>query len=179
MTVLKAIITSAARAFALIGGVMLLLLVVMTILSVIGRGINAYGLGPIPGDFELVEFGSALVIFWILPWAQVRHGHVAVDVLARHFPPKLNRIIAMISQVLIAVMAVFIARQLTLGFFDKLHYGEMSFILMMPVWWGYAAVLPGVYLWVLTALMTLVLSVMAVMTGQPHNPIAEADHDQP
>ena len=165
MTYFNKITTAAARAFALIGGAVLLLMVVMTILSVIGRGINAYGLGPIPGDFELVEFGSAFVIFWILPWAQISNGHVAVDVLARHFPKSFNRIILVISQVLILVMAVFIARQLTLGFWDKFQYGEMSFILMMPVWWGYLAALPGAYLWVIVAGLTLTQAVLGNPIG--------------
>ena len=159
MTYFNKITAATARAFALIGGAVLLLMVVMTILSVIGRGINAYGLGPIPGDFELIEFGSAFVIFWILPWAQISNGHVAVDVLARHFPKVINRIIAMISQMLILVMAVFIARQLTLGFWDKFQYGEMSFILMLPVWWGYLAALPGAYLWVIAVGVTLTQAV--------------------
>ncbi len=165
MTYFNKITAATARAFALIGGAVLLLMVVMTILSVIGRGINAYGLGPIPGDFELIEFGSAFVIFWILPWAQISNGHVAVDVLARHFPKALNRVIAVISQILILVMAVFIARQLTLGFWDKFQYGEMSFILMMPVWWGYLAALPGAYLWVITASLTLTQAVFGHPMG--------------
>lgn len=159
MTYFNKITTATARAFALIGGVVLLLVVGMTILSVIGRSINAYGLGPIPGDFELVEVVSAFVIFWILPWAQISNGHVAVDVLARHFPKTLNRMIAVISQMLIVVMAIFIARQLTLGFWDKFNYGEMSFVLMMPVWWGYLAALPGAYLWVVAACLTLTQAV--------------------
>ena len=166
MTYLNKITAATARAFALIGGAVLLLMVVMTILSVIGRGINAYGLGPIPGDFELVEFASAFVIFWILPWAQISNGHVAVDVLARHFPKALNRIIEVISQSLIVVMAVFIARQLTLGFWDKFQYGEMSFILMMPVWWGYLAALPGAYLWVVAAVLTLSQAVLGNQTAE-------------
>lgn len=165
MTYFNKITTAAARAFALIGGVVLLLMVVMTIISVIGRGINAYGLGPIPGDFELVEFGSAFVIFWILPWAQIKNGHVAVDVLARHFPKMLNRTVAVISQMLIVAMAFYIARQLTLGFMDKLNYGEMSFILMMPVWWGYLAALPGAYLWVVAAIVTLTEAVRGCEGG--------------
>ena len=149
-----------ARGAALIGGFVLIALVVMTILSVIGRGINAYGLGPIPGDFELVEYGSAFVIFWILPWCQINHGHVAVDVLARHFPLWLSQLVKIISQALIFAMSIYIARQLSYGFLDMLAYGETSFILQMPVWWGYAACLPGAYLWAITALFTLVQSLM-------------------
>ena len=72
----------------------------------------------------------------------------------------------MISLSLIVVMAVFIARQLTLGFWDKFQYGELSFILMMPVWWGYLAALPGVYLWVVSAGLTLSQAVLGNQTAE-------------
>ena len=61
---------------------MLICLVALTIMSVAGRTINAYGLGPIMGDFELVEHGTAFVVFCSLPLCQMRYGHVAVDVLS-------------------------------------------------------------------------------------------------
>ena len=157
---------------------MLLLMVVMTIISVIGRGINAYGLGPIPGDFELVEFGSAFVIFWILPWAQISNAHVAVDVLARHFPKKFNHVVTWVSQGLMLIIAGLVAYQLTLGFSDKLNYGEMSFILMIPVWWGYLAVLPGAYLWVLAALIGLFYSIL-IKPDYDKPDYDKPDHDKP
>ena len=56
-------IEASAKFFALCGGIMLILLSAMTIISVFGRTINAYGLGPIQGDFELVEHGTAFVVF--------------------------------------------------------------------------------------------------------------------
>ena len=49
-------------AFALAGGCMLIVLALLTVISVIGRTINAYGFGPIQGDFELVENGTAFVL---------------------------------------------------------------------------------------------------------------------
>ncbi|MCE2517558.1 MAG: TRAP transporter small permease [Alphaproteobacteria bacterium] len=142
-----------ARQLAKLGGIVLLLLAVMTVISVIGRGINAYGFGPIQGDFELIEHGTAFVVFCALPYCQMRFGHVSVDVLARHFPYPLSWGIALISQLAMMVMAFVICRQLYLGMMDKLNWGETTFIIQFPVWWGYAASLPASMLWVVCAAM--------------------------
>lgn len=143
-----------AKKFALMSGLVLLGLVILTTVSVIGRSINSFGLGPIPGDFELVEHGGAFVVFWALPWCQMRYGHIGVDSLTRHLPYLLNGVIAMASQLALFVMSVFVARQLGLGLLDKMNWGETSFILQLPVWWGYAAALPGAWLWVATTVVT-------------------------
>jgi TRAP-type C4-dicarboxylate transport system permease small subunit len=171
LTTLITWINQAARVSALIGGLVLIALMLMTVISVIGRGINAYGIGPVPGDFELVEYGSAFLIFWVLPWCQMRHGHVAVDVVARFFPKILSTLINAVSHVLMLIMAVFIARQLTIGCLDKISDGETSFILQMPVWWGMAAALPGAWLWMITALITLIMAVMPSLKGAGHDTV--------
>jgi len=171
LTTLITWINQAARVSALIGGLVLIALMLMTVISVIGRGINSYGIGPVPGDFELVEYGSAFVIFWVLPWCQMRHGHVAVDVVAQFFPKILSTLINAISHALMLIMTVFIARQLTIGCLDKISDGETSFILQMPVWWGMAAALPGAWLWMITTLITLIMAVMPSLKGAGHDAV--------
>ena len=141
-----------AKQFAKIGGIILLALAVMTVLSVTGRAINAYGFGPIDGDFELIEHGTAFVVFCSLPYCQMRFGHVSVDVLARFFPYALSWAIALISHMAMCVMAFIISRQLYFGLLDKYSWNETSFIIQFPVWWGYAASFPASILWVLSAL---------------------------
>lgn len=145
-------IDATAKAFALCGGGVLIMLSILTILSVFGRTINAYGFGPIQGDFELVEHGTAFVVFCSLPYCQLHFGHVAVDVLARKFPWVVSYIIAVISQVAMAIIAIIITRQLYFGLMDKVQWGETSFILQLPLWWGYtASFIPSIF-WVVTAL---------------------------
>ena len=148
----QSLIQKTTTAFALAGGVVLLCLAVLTILSVIGRTINAYGFGPIQGDFELVENGTAFVVFCSLPYCQIRLGHVSVDILSRHFPLTLSWLINLISQLAMALIAFIITKQLYLGMMDKYQWGETSFILQLPAWWGYAAALPASMLWVVACL---------------------------
>lgn len=143
-----------ARGFACVSGLVLLALVVLTVISVIGRQVSTFGLGPIPGDFELVEHGGAFIVFWGLPWCQLRYGHVVVDIVARQLPYLLNWIVAIVCHLAMFMMAILAARQLGLGLLDKMNWGETSFILQLPIWWGYAAALPGAWLWVVTTATT-------------------------
>ena len=143
-----------AKQFAKVGGIILLALAVMTVLSVTGRAINAYGFGPIDGDFELIEQGTAFIVFCSLPYCQMRFGHVSVDVLSRFFYYPLSWAIALISHIAMSVMAFIIARQLYYGLMDKYSWGETSFIIQFPVWWGYAASLPASILWVFSTIAT-------------------------
>ena len=150
------------KLFALLGGLMLILLAGLTILSVIGRTINAYGFGPIQGDFELVENGTAFVVFCTLPYCQIRYGHVSVDILSRRFPALLSYLIAVVNNSAMSVIAFIITRQLYLGMMDKYQWGETTFILQLPAWWGYAAALPASALW----LIACVTATAAVMSRQ-------------
>lgn len=162
MTVLPSLhiyIEKATRLFALAGGAMLILLALLTIISVIGRTINAYGLGPIQGDFELVENGTAFVVFCCLPYCQIRFGHVSVDILARSFPIWLSYLINVISQLGMMVIAVIITRQLYFGMMDKYQWGETTFILALPAWWGYALALPASALWVVSCLAASLITI--------------------
>jgi TRAP-type C4-dicarboxylate transport system permease small subunit len=147
-----------ARFMAILGGMVLSLLIFMTCLSIIGRLLNG-GLhsdvmqaiapgfsnwmitwvGPINGDFELVEAGVAFAIFAFLPLCQISAGHASVDVVANAFPRGVNRFLRMITELLFAAVLVLIAWRLAAGTISKFGNGETSFLLEFPVWWALAA----------------------------------------
>lgn len=144
-----------AYALALAGGAALLALAVMVVVSVSGRALVPLGLGPVPGDYELVELGAGFAVFAMLPWCQRRRGHVRVDLLAPLFGPRLNRALDRAAEALTAGVALLLAWRLALGLGDKLgdgFYVETTFILGLPLWWGYAAALVGAVAFALVAL---------------------------
>ena len=130
-----------ARATAMIGGVALLALILITVLSVSGRALIAFGLGPVPGDFELVESGTAFAIFAFLPWCQFTRGHARVDILASRFGDFINNIIDVVTDLALLCVWAFLIYRLVHGAIDKSSYGETTFILQFPIWWSYAACL--------------------------------------
>ena len=53
-----------------------------------------------PGDFELVEAGTALAVFCFLPWAHLKRGHAVVDLFWRAYPPALQRLLDVAADLL-------------------------------------------------------------------------------
>jgi len=128
-----------ARALAILGGLALLAVTGITVASIAGRAFTRQGLGPVPGDFELVEALTAFAVFAFLPWCQIKRGHATVDVFTRMLPERANRLIDLVCEVLMTAVVVLIAWRLWYGVADKLRYHETTFILQFPVWWSYAA----------------------------------------
>lgn len=148
-----------ARIMAVMGGLVLTALIVLICVSVLGRALNTLlhsdvieallggfaqtlldtGVGPILGDFELVEAGVAFAIFAFIPYCQITGGHATVDIFTAALSVKTNRLIQMVVDFLFAAVLILIAVQLFEGMLSKMQYRETTFLLQFPVWWSYAA----------------------------------------
>lgn len=194
---MHALVGKVARALAWLGGAVLVAMIALTCLSVLGRSLNsalnsdvlqsrmpdlsnallATGVGPINGDFELVEAGMAFAIFAFLPLCQLHGGHASVDIFTSRLPLRANRLLRMMIEMAFAAVLVIIAWQLFEGMESKRSSGQTTFLLQFPVWWAYAASLCGA---VVTALVSVYLAAMRlveVVSG--HDvlpPEMEADH---
>jgi TRAP-type C4-dicarboxylate transport system permease small subunit len=136
---MKNIVENLANASALLGGLVLIAVVILTTASIFGRAFISLGLAPIPGDFELVEIGIGVAVFSALPLCHLRRGHATVDLFSAMFSPRFNRFLDITSDLLVLAISALITRQLWLGMLDKRQYFETTFILQMPLWWGYLA----------------------------------------
>ncbi|WP_372017376.1 TRAP transporter small permease [Tistrella mobilis] len=145
------------RLVAMAGGLMLVAIAAMSVISIIGRwfaGTSIGGLefGPVPGDFELVETGTAIAVFCFLPQAQLARAHVTVDLFTMRAGPGLRRALGVVADLLFAATTALLAWRLTIGLEERLTYGETTMILGLPQWWVYV---PGVAFMALTALACL------------------------
>ncbi len=151
--------TSLARSMAVLGGIVLTAVILMICISVIGRALNTLlhsapvvavlgdfartlldtGVGPILGDFELVEAGVAFAIFAFIPFCQITAGHATVDIFTSGLSVQANRFIQLIVDIVFAAVLILIAVQLYEGMLSKMQYRETTFLLRFPVWWSYAA----------------------------------------
>jgi len=157
-----------AKALAVAGGFVLLAMTAVTVASILGARFIALGLGPVPGDFELVEAGTAFAVFAFLPWCQYRRGHVTVDVAVSRLGPRGHAWLSFFGNILMTAAAVLIAWRLSLGLGDKLRSGETTFILQLPIWWSYAAALVGAWAFAVVAAYTVWRSLNeALSTGEP------------
>lgn len=133
------IVTAIAKAFAVLGGLVLLALIVLTCLSITGRSLIMLGLNQIEGDFELMEYGAGFAVFCFLPWTQLTAGHARVDLFKRIVSDKSNALLDFLADILMTAAALLLGWRLALGMADKVAYGETSFILQFPVWYAYSA----------------------------------------
>lgn len=140
------VIYGISRALAWAGTALLLGLAVMIVISITGRTLSGLGLGPIQGDFELVEIGTALAVFCFLPWAHLVNSHAVVDLFWRVYPPWMQKGLTVLSDALMLVLWVLLVWRMGVGMQAYRANAEVSFILQWPVWWGYAAcMVPGVF----------------------------------
>ncbi len=154
------------RLLALAGGVVLTALALMTVVSIVGRGFSFAGLGPVPGDFELVEAGCAVAVFAFLPWCQYRRGHVTVDIFISRLPGRFQALLAMIGNVALSLVACLIAWRLWFGMLDKFSYGETTMILGMKLGYAYAAAVPGAAFFAVVCLYTVWRSLNETIRGR-------------
>jgi len=155
-----------ARSLAVLGGITLAAITLLTVVSVIGRSLIWAGLGPVAGDFEMAESLTGFAIFCFLPICQLNRGHVVVDLFERQMGPTLTRWIDATSEIVMAIVLAVIAWRLTAGFLDKYHNGETSFIRQFPIWWAYGASLLPAYAAVITSLYTSWRGVKSVVVGR-------------
>lgn len=135
-----------SRSLAWFGAVVLIVIAVMSVISIIGRAFSFAGLGPVPGDFELVEAGTALVVFCFMPWCHLKMGHATVDMFWHFFPPAMQRGLTIFSDALMAAVWILLIWRMGVATIDYYRNGETTFILHMPVWLGYAAsMVPAVF----------------------------------
>ncbi|MGE0310348.1 MAG: TRAP transporter small permease [Lautropia sp.] len=141
-----------ARALAIVGGVALLAVVAMSVASIVGRAGIDWGLSPVEGDYELVQFGCVIALAAFMPWCQVNRGHVTVDILFMRASDRVRVATQFAGDLVLSVLALIIVWRLWLGTLDKVKVQETTFILQMPVWWGYAAALAGMAVFALACL---------------------------
>lgn len=133
------LISRLARWLAVLGGLSLIAITLMTVVSITGRAFIWAGLRPVPGDFELVELGTGFAVFAFLPWCQLNRGHATVDVFTSFLSDRANRVIDLVTEIVMTLVMLLFAWRLWYGMTDKIRYHETTFILQYPVWWGYAA----------------------------------------
>jgi TRAP-type C4-dicarboxylate transport system permease small subunit len=177
--------TRAARFMAICGGLVLALLILLICISVVGRSLNGVlhgwigtafpavsawllqaGVGPINGDFELVEAGVAFSIFSFLPLCQISGGHASVDIFTSKLPRGVNRGLQMVIDTVFALALIIMAYQLYKGMLSKQSYGDTTFLLQFPIWWAYAASLVGAVMAAMISVYVACVRVMELATGQ-------------
>jgi TRAP-type C4-dicarboxylate transport system permease small subunit len=153
-----------SEVLALMGGFVLLLVMVLTVFSVIGR--TAFNT-PLLGDSEIVEVGVAFSIFSFLAYCQMRGSNVIVDFFTKPLPQRMRDGIDAISNLVFAAVVTILTWRLALGGLDTFRNGDFSMFLQIPAWWGYVAAFVSCVVWAAACLYTSVARVIGI--APPHD----------
>jgi len=175
-----------AKGMAVLGALVLSFLIVMTCISVLGRELNSvfnsdvlqslapgfsqamleWGIGPILGDFELVENMMAFVIFAFLPLTQIHSAHATVDIFTTRFPTRVLNWMAAVTEIVFAVVLIVFAVKLYEGMQAKMRYGETTYLIQFPVWWAYAAALVAAAIAALSGVYMALVRLAEALSGR-------------
>lgn len=142
-----------AKLFALAGGAILVGVTALSVASILGRWLAGK---PILGDFELVQIGAAVAIASFLPFTQLQRNNIIVDFFTAKLNPSLQAVLDAFGNLCLAGMLALFAWRTTLGAATVKAAGETSMIIGVPLWYGYALMVPGLVLTVLVAIRTAV-----------------------
>jgi TRAP-type C4-dicarboxylate transport system permease small subunit len=120
-----------AKWLAILGGMILTGMAVLTAVSVTGRSALS---APVPGDFELVAIGTGLAVFAFLPWCQLMRGNVLVDFFMAKTPVRARVSSDIVGGVLYLLIATLLTWRLIFGGIDMYQYSEVTMTINFPRW---------------------------------------------
>lgn len=138
-----------ARLCAILAGVLLTGITLMTCLSVIGR--NTTG-DTLVGDFELTGVAAGAAIALFLPWCQFRRSNIIVDFFTSGASERTTRRLDRLGALLLALAMGLLAWRTMLGGLSAWQTQSASMMLGFPEWIVYSFMVPPL---VLTALIGL------------------------
>jgi hypothetical protein len=133
-------------AVAVLGGLLALATALLVVTSVLGRWLagmpwarnlaDALGiaLGPVNGDFEMVQMATAVAVFTFLPYAQARRANIVVDTFTTGLPPRTRAWIDAFWDLVYACMMGLLASALVVGTLEHYRSGETTMLLQIIVW---------------------------------------------
>ena len=141
-----------ARAVALAGGLLLVGVMGMTVVSVIGRYLfNA----PVPGDYEITELAIGIAAFAFFPYCHITNANIVVELFTGRMPPRWKAALDAVHNIAFAIVAGLITWRLFIGGMHKFDDGETTVFLGIPIQWAYFSAVLGAGL--LTVVCVLLL----------------------
>jgi TRAP-type C4-dicarboxylate transport system permease small subunit len=142
-----------AKACAVLAGVLLTVITLMTCVSVIGRNTTGW---TIVGDFELSGSAAGAAIALFLPWCQVRRGNIIVDFFTAKASEARQAQLDRLGALVLAVAMGLLTWRTALGGLSAWKSQAGSMMLAFPEWIVYGFMVPPI---ALTALIALVQAV--------------------
>jgi TRAP-type C4-dicarboxylate transport system permease small subunit len=139
-----------ARLCAVLAGVILTVITLVTCVSLIGR--NTIGV-TLVGDYELTAAAAGAAVALFLPWCQLKRENIIVDFFTSRASAKTNVMLDRFGALLLGAVMVLLAWRTAVGGISAFRSNSTTMMLGFPEWIVYTAMVPPM---VLTAVIALV-----------------------
>ena len=137
--------------WALVGGFILILIVVLNVSSIIG---NLF-FKPITGDFELTKMGVAIAVFCFLPYCQLHRQNVTAEIFTSWTNKKTQSLLGLITSIIAFCFASLLIWRMYDGMLDQKAYNYTTTILQFPIWIAFIPIIFSLFLLSIASLITL------------------------
>jgi TRAP-type C4-dicarboxylate transport system permease small subunit len=133
------LLESLAKLCAILAGVLLTAVTLMTCGSLVGR--NVFG-ATIVGDFELSGAAAGAAVALFMPWCQFQRGNIIVDFFTARASERTTAALDRFGALLLALAMALLAWRSSLGGINAWRTGSGTMLIGFPEWIIYAAMIP-------------------------------------
>ncbi|MEK8028601.1 TRAP transporter small permease subunit [Pseudaquabacterium rugosum] len=154
-----------SKALSMVGGLVFVALVVMSIVSIVGRKLAS---APVPGDVEMLQMCAAFATACFFAYCHLVGGDVKVDFFTARCSDRARAWMDAAGSLLFGLVGAVLAWRSAVGALDMRESGETSVILGWPVWLAQMLMLPGLVLMAMAGLYMVGVHLRSpdtVMTG--------------
>jgi TRAP-type C4-dicarboxylate transport system permease small subunit len=146
---LARVLRALCQASAVIGGVILIGIALMTLASVLGRVLFSH---PIQGDVEVVQLSCAVALAAFMPYTQWQGGNIIVDFFTANASKRTQSRLDGLGALLLGLVAALVCWRTAVGSQVAYANQETSMLMAIPIWIPYLLMTPGLLLTAVVAL---------------------------
>jgi TRAP-type C4-dicarboxylate transport system permease small subunit len=128
-----------AKFCAIVAGVLLTVITLMTCASLIGRNTTGW---TIVGDFELSGAAAGAAVALFLPWCQLRRGNIIVDFFTSRASDRTNEQLDRLGALLFAAVMALMTWRTAVGGLNAWRTQSGTMMIGFPEWVIYLAMVP-------------------------------------
>lgn len=138
-----------AKSFALTGGALFLSMIVLSVVSIVGRKLWS---APIEGDLEILQMGTGIAAAAFFPYCTLMGEHLRVEFFTAKLSVRAHSILDGIANLLLAIAMGLLTWRTSIQVHEIFEAGEVSLMRNIPIWIPIACLVPSLALTALCGL---------------------------
>ena len=132
-----------AQAFALSGGALFIAMIVLSVVSIVGRKLWS---APIDGDLEILQMGTGVAAAAFFPYCSLMGEHLRVEFFTARASAGSRALMDGVANLLLALAMALLAWRTAIQVGDAHESGEVSLMRNIPVWIPQLCLVPSLAL---------------------------------